>query len=285
MPRSRPLLALVLCVLPSLATSIAVAADVSFPKLEDNIPGHTDVTYLDLAKLIVPDLAKVADGYQGHAVVDVRHIDGPDSREEPPETIVNPSLASVPIRVGGRDRLLVLVDLGGSEDAVADFAVLALYDLSAKPHLLDAADIGYDRDTYFRDPALLAVTEGSDAILTMSTHFNSSQGYVTTALILPRNDRLELIDTVLTFDEKACAFERAQASVFRVLAASPDHFAPIEATVTETTTPGEQDCGSEVPEAATRRITVTYRWDDAASRYVPDSDAFDRLAAEDEKRF
>jgi hypothetical protein len=269
----------------SLATTIAVAADVSFPELADKIPGHPAITYLDLAKLIVPDLAKVAAGYQGHVVIDLRHFDGPDSSEKPPETIVNPGIASMPIRVGGRDRLLVLIDLGESEYSVADFAVLALYDVSARPLLLDAADVGYDRSSYFRDPATLAVAEGTDAIVTMSTHFNSSQGYVTSALILPRNDRFELIDTVFTFDEKTCAFERAQNPVFKVLAASPAGFAPIEATVTETTTPGAPDCGDEVPEPATRTITVTYKWDDAASRYVPDSDAFDKLAAENEKRF
>ena len=154
-----------------------------------------------------------------------------------------------------------------------------------KPLLLDAADVGYDRSSYFRDPATLAVAEGTDAIVTMSTHFNSSQGYVTSALILPRNDRFELIDTVFTFDEKTCAFERAQVPSSRFLPQARGGFAPIEATVTETTTPGEPDCGDEVPEPATRTITVTYKWDDAASRYVPDSDAFDKLAAEDEKRF
>jgi hypothetical protein len=119
----------------------------------------------------------------------------------------------------------------------------------------------------------------------MSTHFNSSQGYVTSALILPRNDRFELIDTVFTFDEKSCAFERAQAPLFKVLAASGGGFAAIEATVTETTSPGEPDCGADVPEPSTRTIAVTYKWDDAASRYVADSDAFDKLAAENAGRF
>ena len=52
--------------------------------------------------------------------------------------------------------------------------------MSATPRLLDAANVGYDRSTYFRDPAALAVAEGTDAVVTMSTHFNSSQGYVTT---------------------------------------------------------------------------------------------------------
>ena len=207
------------CLLLSLAATIAGAADVSFPELEDNIPGHADVTYLDLAKLIVPDLAKVAGGYQGHVVIDLRHIDGPDSSEKPPETIVNPGIARCRSASAAGTACSSLLDLGESVDTVADFAVLALYDVSAKPLLLDAADVGYDRSSYFRDPATLAVAEGTDAIVTMSTHFNSSQGYVTSALILPRNDRFELIDTVFTFDEKNCAFSAPQNPVFKVLAA------------------------------------------------------------------
>ena len=62
----------------------------------------------------MPDLAKVADGYQGHVVVDLRHIGGPDSSTPPPETIDNPGIASLPICVGGRDRLILLLDLGES---------------------------------------------------------------------------------------------------------------------------------------------------------------------------
>ena len=63
MPKSRRLFALASGLLLSLATTIAGAAEVSFPALEDNVPGHPDITYVDLARQIVPDLAKVAGGW------------------------------------------------------------------------------------------------------------------------------------------------------------------------------------------------------------------------------
>jgi len=39
------------------------------------------------------------------------------------------------------------------------------------------------------------------------------------------------------------------------------------------------------PEAASSDISVTYRWDKAKSRYVKDSDAFEKLSVENAKRF
>ena len=268
-----------------LSPALARAAEVTFPELEAAVPGHKDVSYFDLARDIVPDLTKANGIYQGHVVVDIRHIGGPDDASSPPETINLPGIAVLPIRSDGRDRLLLLLDFGDAADSANGFAVLALYDLSSGQRLLDAANVAYDRSTYFRDGASLAISGDTDAVVTMSTHFNSSQGYVTTALILPRGDRLELIDTIFTFDESLCEFRREQVPSFKVIGAAGGRFAPIEATVTETTTPSDESCGAKKPEPATRTITVTYKWDDAASRYAPDSDALERLAVENQSRF
>ena len=278
-----------LVVAVALATSSPLrsqAAEVTFPDLDTAVPGYPDIRYFDLARDIIPDLAKWNGIYQGHVVVDVRHIGGPDDASAPPETINLPGIAVLPIRSDGRDRLLVLLDLGDAADSANGFAVLALYDLSSAQRLLDAANVAYDRSTYFRDEAALAISGDTDAVVTMSTHFNSSQGYVTTALILPRDDRLELIDTIFTFDENVCAFRREQVPSFKVTGAAGGTFAAIEATVTETTKPSDESCDDEQkPAPATRSITVTYKWDDAASRYAPDSDALEKLAVEDQERF
>ena len=107
-----------------------------------------------------------------------------------------------------------------SADSANGFAVLALYDLSSGQRLLDAANVAYDRSTYFRNGASLAISGDTEAVVTISTHFNSSQGYVTTALILPRDDRLELIDTIFTFDEMLCEFRREQVPSFKVIGAA-----------------------------------------------------------------
>lgn len=56
--------------------------------------------------------------------------------------------------------------------------------------------------------------------------------------------------------------------------------------MTEVTSLSGEDCGeAPVPEAGMHTIIVTYRWDVAEQRYLPDSDAFDVLARENEGRF
>jgi len=269
--------------LPCLWTAAGAQA-VSFPDLGSALPGHKDVTYLDLARTVIPDLIADKDGfYKGGLPIEMGHIEGPDGGGSPPPTSSLANAAVLDIKAGGKDRLTMLFDLGDSPDSAEGYAVLALYDLAGKPALLDAVNVAVDRSTYFRDPGKLPVGPGDDAVITMSTHFNSSQGYVITPLILVRNDKFELIDMIYTFDENLCAYRRTQNVAFQALAQEP--YAAIKVTVTDATVPSGESCDEAPPEASSHDISVTYHWDKAALRYVKDSDALDRLAGENAKRF
>ncbi|WFP63167.1 hypothetical protein [Mesorhizobium sp. WSM4904] len=273
------------CMLLPCLWMAADAQAVSFPELNSAIPGHQDVTYLDLARMIVPDLAAGDDGfYKGSAPIEMRHILGGDEGGSPPETINLPNAAVLSIKAGGRERLTMLFDLGQAQDSAEGFAVLALYDLSGKPRLLDAVNVGTDQSSYFRDPGKLALGPGDDALITMSTHFNSNQGYVSTILVVVRDDRFEPIDQIDTFDENVCAYRRTQDLSFQT-PGDEKPYAAIRATVTDATVPSGENCEEPPPEAASRDISVTYRWDKAKSRYAKDSDAFEKLAAENAERF
>ncbi|PBC01210.1 hypothetical protein [Mesorhizobium sp. WSM3860] len=277
-------LALALVLLSWLRVS-AAAQDVSFPDLGSAVPGHKDVTYLDLARMVIPDLAPNADGfYHGGLPIEMRHIEGPDSGGSPPETSSLPNAAVLAIKAGGKDRFTMLFDLGDSADSAEGYAVLALYDLTGKPALLDAVNVAVDRSTYFREPNKLSVGAGDDILVTMSTHFNSSQSYVITPLIMVRNDKFELIDMIYTFDERLCAYSRKQDIALRAIAGGQAH-AAIKATVTDATVPSEESCEDAPPKASSKDISVTYHWNKKASRYVAGSDALKRLSAENEKRF
>jgi hypothetical protein len=264
----------------------AGAQSISFPDLGEAVPGADGITYLDLVRQVVPDIAATENGYEGRRLIEIRGIDGSDTENTPPETVSLFAAAVLPIQSDGKDRLLMLLDLGQAEDSTAGYAVLALYGLAGTPTLLDAAQIGYDRNTYFLDPGFLSLGEGKNLVLTMSTHSNSNQAYVTTLLTLLRNDRLQFVDTVFTFNDNDCSYDRQQVPAFRAGDRDARAYPDIVATVTETTRPSGADCGEETPPPeGTRTITVTYRWDEEASRFVPDSDAFGKLAAEDAERF
>ncbi|MER9055801.1 hypothetical protein NKH80_06865 [Mesorhizobium sp. M0904] len=271
--------------LPCLWTTASAEA-VSFPELGSAVPGHGDVTYLDLARMVIPDLAADKDGFfRGSTPIEMRHIAGPDYGGSPPATSGLSNAGVLGIKAGGKERLTMLFDLGDSPDSAEGYAVLALYDITGKPALLDAVNVAVDRITYLRDPGKLPIGPGDDAIISMSMHFNSSQGYGITPLIMVRNDRFELIDMIYTFDENLCTHRRTQTAAFQVIA-DGQPYAAIKVTVTDATLPGEESCdGQQPPKASSRDISVTYHWDKNASRYVKDSDALDRLADDNAKRF
>lgn len=256
---------------------------VFFPPLAEEVPGQTGTTYLDLARMIIPDLKENDGAYVGGSPVPMRSIDGADEGGSPPTETMVYDPAVLDIATAGKDRMLLLMDLGSGGESAEGFAVLALFTLSPEPKLLDAVNVAVDQATYFRDPGKLQVGAGEDIVMTMSTHFNSSQGYVSTGLMMIRDDRLELIDRIFTLDERGCGYERRQEPAFETRPAAP--YASILATVTDTISATDEDCSEQQPPEGIVSIAVTYRWDIKAGRYTPSSDAYDRLAQENAKRF
>jgi hypothetical protein len=84
-----------------------------------------------------------------------------------------------------------------------------------------------------------------------------------------------------------CRYISDEEPAFRVGNGGGQGYPDIVATVAQTIEPNDGTCSDEhqpPPQPGTRLVTVTYRWDGAASRYVADSDAFDKLAEEDQDR-
>lgn len=261
----------------------ALAGEVISPSIVQAVPG-SGATYFELLRQVLPDLAPKGESYRAHAVIDMRHLGGPDYGTAPRAEPSIDRIDVLPVRAEGRDRLAVLIDLGSDEPE--GFAVLALFDPSSSPELMDAAQVGFDRATGFATPANVPLGPGDDLLLTTSTHFNVHQAYAITAMSFVREGRLELVDTVLTLGDRACGFERTQFPEFRAGERGDRPYADIIVTVTEETKLTGEDCGSvELPAAATRTVEATYRWDAGRMRFLPDSDALEVLARETEARF
>lgn len=262
----------------------AVAQPSFSPEPTDALPASDGRTYLDLLRLIVPGIAVSGRTYSGGGQpTGIRHIEGWDQGDAGLAPTGSLHLSAVPVRSGGMDRMVLLVDFGEAGYSVG-FAVLALFDVLGEPRLLDAADIASDRWTSFKKPVRLSVSAADDLLVTQSTHHNSGQSYANASLILVRNDRFELVDTISSLSDRDCAFERSQNLTIEQGTGEP--LTDMVATVIERTTLTTEDCnGRAAPDPGSRTITVTYRWDSAAQRYMPDSDALILLARENEKRF
>jgi hypothetical protein len=236
----------------------------------DALPGHPGKTFLDLVELLIADIDEENGAYTGTTILPMHHIGG--YQAEPPGVMKLEEISVIPVNADGKPRLALFFDLGETPDAVESFSVLALYDVSGDPVLLSAVAVGLDRFTSLYDQEKMPVSSRNDVILLASSHFNSSQGYVITSMMLVRDKHFELIDSIFTLDEKACTYERTQAIRYESHPGAA-LFADIKVTVVDKTTPTERECsGEEDAEAETRTITGIYRWHQSEQRYLPDED-------------
>lgn len=265
----------------------APAADVENSMPNDLVIKGSPARYVDLARHFVPDLMGDQDGYSGSRIIDIRHLGGPDFANGDASTFAFYDVAHIMTRVDGKDRLLVLFDFSQASSAAAQgVAVLALYDVSGnRPDLLDAADIGFDASTSFFDQALLPVSNGTNVVLTLSSHYNSNQSYATQSMIMVRDDKFSLIDGITLLGERNCGSDRQQTIAYAADPARGNPYAPIQVTVTDSTSAIEEECADlNKTELGTRVIKARYIWDANQNRYLPDSDALAKLEKENEAR-
>jgi hypothetical protein len=274
-------------VLLLVAVSTGRAADVDNSPLVEAVTPGKPVRYLDLARNFVSDLDGIDNTFTGKQFKPVRHIGGPDMANGDVDTFGLFDVSHLTMKADGKDRLLVLFDFSQAAGAAQGVAILALYDLAGdKPALLDAADIGFDASTSFFDQTLLTVGDGKNVILTLSSHFNSSQNYATQSMILVRNDKFELIDSTNLLGERNCGIDRQQVISYAANPAEGKPYAPIKVTVTDTTSAIEEVCADlKSTHLGTREIKANYVWHTDKQRYLPDSDAIERLETENGSRY
>jgi hypothetical protein len=240
---------------------------------EDLVPGHPGVTYLQLLRQAIPDLAynPATKQVEGH-LKSLRHIMGDGAGGDPPDPLVADFLEVRQIKAGGRPRLVVLADLGQAEDSAQSTTLMALYDDAPRPKLLDAVDVGVDKDTGFNEkPSQLALGAGDDALVILSGHGNSNQSYQARLVIFVRGDRLRLIDDIFVLSDNACGYQRDETPVFTTQPGAP--YAALQVTVTERLKRLDEDCGDQaVPPPYVRTYHATYRWDAAKGAFVGHGD-------------
>lgn len=226
------------------------------PEVTGAVAGYPGVTYLDLLRQAIPDLAYSAADKQveGH-LKSLRHIMGKDAGGDPPDPVTVDFLEVRHIKAGGRPRLVVLAGLGQAEDSAQSTTLLALFDDAPKPKLLDAVDVGVDKDTGFNDkPSQIALGPGDDALVTFSGHGNSNQSYQARLVIYVRGDRLRLIDDIFVLSDNACGYQRDETPVFATQPATP--YATLQVTVTERLKRLDEDCGDQAVPRLTSAPTM-----------------------------
>lgn len=253
--------------------------------LGDTVGPNAETTYVDLARRFVGDLAWDGSHYSGKDYRHVRHAAGPGNDKSDLDPAAIDGVKRIDFAEGGRKRMVLLFDFAESAETTQGLGVLALYDISYDIRFLDAVDVGLDRWTSFRDPPTLRLSSGEPVLLVDSTHFNASQSYMFTSLVLARKSNLVPVATYFTLGWQGCAGRVEQNSSFRALrVGTKDVPDTIEVTVDVRAEESGDDCDGEKLPTASRKLVVRYEWNRKAGQYIPSSDALQRLEEENMKR-
>jgi hypothetical protein len=253
----------------------------------DHVAGHPTVTYFDLVKQIVPDLdgLPVHGEPTAHTIVPYRHIEGDDAKTVPAGPVAIQLLTALTIKADGKSRLALLADLGPSDGAVAEFALLALFDMTDQPKLLDLVEVGTDRLTGFAGKPL-PLGDGADLVTIDSDHFNSNEDFVGTEFIFARNNRFQLAGSLFTFDVRLCASRCSQEPVITTAADPGRRYRRILVAVNESVTlePDRTGCsGEKIPRPFWRTYHAIYRWNAARKDFEITSGDLQKLDRENKK--
>jgi hypothetical protein len=257
-------------------------------KPSDRVAGHSGLTYFDLMRMVVTDLAPESPGGEAkaHQIVNYRHIEGKDSKTVPEGAVAIKYLDPLEIHADGTTRLILMADLGPSDEAVAEFVLLALFDLHSKPRLLDVVEVGTDRLTGFADKPLLPLGHGTDLIYVDSDHFNSDEDFVNTELIFVRNDRFRLAEALYTFNDKTCMYQLTEWPTVTTVADRGRRYRQIVLTVPEKVALQRNfaECGDEkAPRPFVRTFRATFRWNAHRRAFVTTSGNLEKLVKENDK--
>jgi hypothetical protein len=271
-------LALLLATTGSLAQTTR-AADLGLYDVTDKVSGHPAITYFDLLKQIVPDLTADKDTATGRKIGTLRHIAGPDNGAGAPDIIKIRQLQALNFQAQGKLAIALLVEIGEVENSVERPVVLAIFEDSEHPRLVDFVDVGMDRLTGFGTPKLLRIGPNDQAIVTDSQHFNSNENFGSLALIFVRDGKLQLVDTFSTFGVSVCSRSETQSLSFRArpTARSAPYFAITAALKEQRARTGETCDGEKRLAPYVKTVTTTYDWDTKTGRFVAKSDAIKRL--------
>lgn len=275
-------------ILYALCLLIAATGGSAAAEIGARVPGSADLTYADLLKQVIPDLALANGEASGTQVRPLRHI-AEGFGGKPPGAIAIRTADSLTLEAEGRNHLLVLAHLGSSEDE--ETVILALFDQGPSPKLLDVVDVGMDRFTSLGKPPLLRIGPKDQAVVTTSSHHNSNQSYRFTALIAVQEGKFKLIDRFSTFGDRACKGSdevvNSQSLSFATQASKGGRYHAIQATVLEGATVKAGACGGKEgrQRKSSRRWSTSYHWSEAEQAFIRSSDALKDLEARNEKRF
>ena len=279
---------LVVWLLLHVGSGQAASSLLDITDLKQQVAAGSPTTYVDLLQLIFPEKA-------------------PGAKEEPqtppawslgdyfkkqPLTAKRGTMIpqALPIKAQGRTLLLLLMDAWGEdpkEEGGAKkqqskhefrFNLLALFQTTPTPRLLDLVDIGKwitggntDQGFWRSENPLIDLTPTTQACMIYQEHFDSSESSQIHMLWV-RNERLEKILTISTYHDDVDPWEPTSRADFRT---EPDQGREFPMVVAKLTLKVEPSADRD--KGFTRSYRGVWRWDPATQKYGQTSGNLDQL--------
>ena len=250
-------------------------ADNRAPYVEDlsaAVTKDSGATYLDLLGEVFPGVESGGgERFVPARAVRLRNLEHPREVSAREGAIEISTVQSLWFVHDGEERLALLVNAQEeSGEGAEEFHVLAAFRMRARPQLVDAAEMDFDRFIgFWEESPLLPVRQGEAAFWVRATHHNSNEGFHSYYLAELRGDhlRLALGEPFGLLDTKTCGSETAEAlKVVRERGAFAGRRV-FDLRVRTQTKPNE-DCDAERP-ARRRTVVRNYRlrWDARRETY------------------
>jgi hypothetical protein len=164
--------------------------------------------------------------------------------------------------------------------------VLALFQLSPEPKLIDAVDVQTDRFTSFWESnPVLKIAAGADAVVIDNSHFNSSQGYRILSLIAPVKERLKVIYNMPTLlNMNICGGNFDETPTFSIAGTGRDGYRNINVGVLFEKKRDPDECEKRT-KPYRRHYSTTLIWNPRKQQYADVRGGLQRLASFNESNF
>jgi hypothetical protein len=271
---------------PALLLTLALATPAAAAKVvhpDDAVAGHPGLTYLDLVSREVRGLAPSQGDngeLQGHLPdPPPRHIGGKSLEGETPDPVTLGFVEDERIVAGGKPRMVILADLGPDPDRAQSQTLLLLFDDGPHPKLLDAVDVGLDKDTELDEQTpKLSLGPGDDALVTISEHSDADISFDGRNLLFVRHDRFEPIASFFVINSQACGWKQVETPSFAMHPDPGQPYASVSVTVRHAIVHVDEDgCGDPIPKTMRRTLTSVYRWSGKLGRFVAAPDGLKHL--------
>jgi len=247
---------------------LASFAGAGAAEIGDPAPGLAGVTYFDLVKLLIPDLAPDGrGGASGSLLLPRRSLDMPGAKSQNPVIAAPRAISPLDLPASGR-QLAFVVELAPAQGADDTSAILELVDVQREIRLLDAVQLNDETSNPPKIAVLGELAERAPLLALTSERTAAGGRIATTELAFVRDGRFAPLGGFSTLSESGCGFRRSQSAEIRPTG-TPSPYRAVEVRIVNRVAAAEGCRDKPKLRPGEKSYATTFVWSRAAQRFQP----------------